>query len=668
MSDLSNLAHLRRALRVSTPAFARHIAVFVPHRDDDNHDTKAHVDRKVNAGRMAFEALQKIHQRLKADAALHQQWIPEGDLPLVDRYRSSSEDDLEILCENIRKERHRSTTVWLGIFLGFHVRAMFYFQSEYFGLTFLIDDHSDSFGQFPGEPLAHKRGSMTGTWRDPEKMKDEIQRRLKEFHIHSERRARSEVNGGENGAVEAAKKAIEKAAEEAASVLGEGLPHRHAFHHLIWQALDQLATDCGATQPYVKATIAQMFLDFRGAVMCADPVDGVRAYPLGNMGLQPDHSNELPAFAPMSLRLRRDSVDPLDYIAKHEGFFLDFLGMGEDGSLADTGAEGDRLEGNVILCRLLRDDAIFGSAIGNLPFPDAQARLTRKRQEKIAGPNPLLYFVVYSGANRDQLGRLIRRLHTLTELRFAALIDHDKLYALSAPIRNLGQNIDVLLTKGSSGAIFRPMYARQHIRNYGELSLGRVEDRNGNKQTIGGGAAYRLNKSIYYMESFRARLDDLNIGRIRGWQGYDHFIMRNLDQTFRAIQSFRDRYRELGDRVSKLEALVQSTESENTAIAVSLVSGLAILVTIAEFVQLAAGPFGDRLPFSSATGQIHAVLLGIVVVCATLAAWWWYRVQLGAWLLIAASVAAFAFIVTGPFILEWWSVPASADISVRSVR
>lgn len=573
------VAHYRRALRAQTPCFTRHLAVFIPHERNDartNADDLAltpYSSRKKAAGMIAYHVLNRISLALRANQAHHALDIDADRKRHIDSLWERRDKEFRRLKNNIEGERNRSTAVWLGVFAGLHVRATFYYQSEYFGLTYVIDDESNTFNQ-PADACQAQEGAR---WKTPDEMTEIIVERLKHLDKIAGRRP-------DNGPPQP---------------FGKGLTGRHAFHHLIWNSLDALASGPGtpAGHLYTHDASGELFLDYRGVAICADPVlanstpaeqaesGGITAATASENVDQRDlDADGVPYFAPAGLPLRADPLKPTTYLREHHAFFLDLLGMTPNGQLVDHEAKLRRQESNAVLCRLVGDDAVFGSAIASLPSDDPDEPEVSAKTQK-----PLLYFVIYSGANIDQLGRLLRRIHTLTELRFAALIDHRKLYLLNTPLRDLGQNIDELLADSQKGLIVDPHEARALLARYGRLSLGTVSDRFGNALWIGGGAPYRLNKSIYYTETFQARLSDMNVGRIRGWQGYDHFITRNLDQTFRAIQSFRERYRDLGEKVSKLEAAIQSAETERLNLILLLIAAGSFALTAMQVAQMILG-------------------------------------------------------------------------------
>ena len=101
-------------------------------------------------------------------------------------------------------------------------------------------------------------------------------------------------------------------------------------------------------------------------------------------------------------------------------------------------------DANCVLCEVLDGGAIFGSSLGQIPLPlEIDDLKTATPQTAL----PLRYFVVYNALSKYQLGRLIRRHHVLGELRIAALIDHDLVVRAGAQIRALGNEVDGLLVR-----------------------------------------------------------------------------------------------------------------------------------------------------------------------------------------------------------------------------
>ena len=167
------------------------------------------------------------------------------------------------------------------------------------------------------------------------------------------------------------------------------------------------------------------------------------------------------------------------------------------------------------------------------------------------------YLVVFAGRSSSQLGRFVRRLHTLGELRLAALLDLDadpsptmQAEMSKAQLQNLGLR--------RAGQEFRRL-ARQvdeylsdrkpvDAATVGRLLTHLVVT----SRSVAGGIVYRTERASNYAKAFRERLTDLRIVPIPGWQPYDAFVRRYQYQDHDFIASIRRRFEILGSRIDRL--------------------------------------------------------------------------------------------------------------------
>jgi hypothetical protein len=177
---------------------------------------------------------------------------------------------------------------------------------------------------------------------------------------------------------------------------------------------------------------------------------------------------------------------------------------------------------------------------------------------------PIRYLAAYgldpetdAVADRDgdinsQLGRFVRRLHVMGELRHSAMLDYDR-----------GQNADdlkraskqlTLQGRKFDGLISDDKVAVERLKefNTGLTDLHRHAD---------GGLPYRIEQSRYYAATFRERIKDLRVGRIEGQQPYDEFVRRNSYQVFAKIDQIGKRYDALGRRIDRWTFLLSAESS-----------------------------------------------------------------------------------------------------------
>jgi hypothetical protein len=183
-----------------------------------------------------------------------------------------------------------------------------------------------------------------------------------------------------------------------------------------------------------QSGIGTMVGDFRGFAICPSGCEAAVA----NFS----DSNKPHRFVPGPEQ--RAPQDPLLFLKREQAFFLDCLGLNTEGSILHAGKSSEkRIEPNVILCRMLGGDGIYGSALGN------RSTYRYRRVPVPYAPTPITYFVIHNGQSTNQLGRMIRRQNLLGELRIAALLDAETIMKLGAPIRRLSGLVSNLLTHGT---------------------------------------------------------------------------------------------------------------------------------------------------------------------------------------------------------------------------
>jgi hypothetical protein len=185
--------------------------------------------------------------------------------------------------------------------------------------------------------------------------------------------------------------------------------------------------------------------------------------------------------------------------------------------------------GEPILCGMAGGQALYVAELGQWGV-------------KAQSINPIRLLLIYAGHSHAQMGRLMRRLHVLGELRHAAVLDWDlssvgsdkDLRTASMRLRELSDRVDraTLDTATDIGGI---------LRDFAQISMG-----------VEGGLSYRIERSRSYASSFLDTLPHLRITRIAGWQPYDDFINRYIGLLFGRIHRIGLQYDELGRRIDRL--------------------------------------------------------------------------------------------------------------------
>jgi hypothetical protein len=274
---------------------------------------------------------------------------------------------------------------------------------------------------------------------------------------------------------------------------GEGRDRIHRLYDAFWERLTAQVTDLD-----FSGLPGALFVSVRGMAMCPPLV--------ANALSQRGHPRmQLPSHDLIEQRRRRTIQEALiQYVDRRPNFFAAALGMRKHD--AESAATDDA---NAVLCGMLDGAAVFGTGL-----KPANGR----------NDNPLRYFVLYDGFSSMQLGRLIRRLHVLVELRMAALLDLEKLRGASDAIRAAGYESDLDRLTVAYAAI---------------------------TGSLAGGLNYRISQSRYYTSVYREKLQDLRIVRMEGWQPYDEFVRRTVFRDFNFVDQIGYRYEALGNRMTQ---------------------------------------------------------------------------------------------------------------------
>ncbi|MEJ0025476.1 MAG: DUF3422 family protein [Rhizomicrobium sp.] len=304
----------------------------------------------------------------------------------------------------------------------------------------------------------------------------------------------------------------------------------------------------------------RVFINIRGLALCHPHVNR----PLSP---RPHRETEVPTSEMTAQRQARIVNDVLrQFVDRRPNFFAAALGSSSEGS------EISIRDANKVMCGMLDGAAIFGTSL---------------RQKPGAPTSPLRYFIIYDGFKSEQLGRMIRRLHVVAELRMAALVDIDDMRKASGRIRAAGDQ--------SNLSELSPLYT-----SIGEMCTG--------------GLLYRINQSRYYAQVYRERLQDLRLVRIEGWQPYDEFVRRTIYRDFDFIDRLGTRYALLGDRVDRLRdqelgESIRRTQRDAFAVQKELWK-----------LQFFAEPIGAVAFIYYAT---HILMSFVPGVCHSVACWTW---------------------------------------------
>ena len=333
------------------------------------------------------------------------------------------------------------------------------------------------------------------------------------------------------------------------------LPTMAAAEQLASKLYDDFWTDAAVTLGLEPNGLqAEVFADFRGLALCPPYITHqIKTHATGGFQLSPAQMTD-------RRQDRRIDDDVYEFVEQRPVFFSDLLSINKS---VHTAA--DTIEGNVVLSGLLSGAAIYGSTL-RTRLPHANT--------------PMRYFVVYNGFSENQLGRLIRRLHVLGELRIAALMDYSDVRRAQQVIRELEHRVNAVGQSSETRNVLDELDGlNQRYAEIGSLCVG--------------GLSYRVTRSRTYAKAYRERLQDLRIVRIEGWQTYDEFMRRNLFLEFDYVSLVGERYDALGRRLAQFGSVTEIHRMERNTAALRELQSIAELVGIVAFVYYAGSVLAE---------------------------------------------------------------------------
>jgi hypothetical protein len=224
-----------------------------------------------------------------------------------------------------------------------------------------------------------------------------------------------------------------------------------------------------------------------------------------------------------------------------------------------------RWSGEPVICGMLDGQALYAARLGQWSHGHS-------------GPEPIRHLVVYAGRSEDQLGRLVRRMHVLGQLRHAALIDFEPetigprgtncwqttgqggLREASRRMRILGEELSA-----DSADLSDPKAAMKILHD----AVPRLAAIN---ELVEGGLTYRVERARYYTREFQQTIEHLRLVPLRKWVSYDDFAKRHILHLLERVDHIGMRYEALTRRVHRLlffkqaQRLEEYTESVRNAL------------------------------------------------------------------------------------------------------
>ena len=189
------------------------------------------------------------------------------------------------------------------------------------------------------------------------------------------------------------------------------------------------------------------------------------------------------------------------------------------------------------------------------------------------------YFLLYAGPSRNQLARLVRRLHTCGDSR---VLLSDKFMELKHASMKL-TNLDSQLVKRIKDDEIDLAFLSERRTDLGKIKFG-----------VPGGIQNRILQNEIYWDTLQKGIDDLREVRIRGWQTYSEFVRRNYEPQINSFSRTQDRLNSVDDRLGNARHIIDTRIARN--ISSTIMFGVLIGSALLTANLLSVGSGGDQAP------------------------------------------------------------------------
>jgi hypothetical protein len=536
---------------VITPSLTRHLVIFFPARatspertDDDPLASDSTKKSRIGYVSSLLRRVVKFFSARAAPTEFDDPLSSDSTKKLLTGYVSSllglavksgalddSERDEQFAKFKEARNARSNFAVYCGTFLGFRLRVIVILYSEYFALTYILDN------------AAPERESRPFSLQTIESV-DELA-----VYLHGKLTIASNGKTLHKIAIPSTYDCTVTPNKEDYDSLNE------IIYREVWNALDKALEH----ERYILSLGAAVFkTDLRGLSLTASSAK-----------FEPDNDiyAQLQCTEPVATPAPKKPCIT-SYLKEQNPFFSATLCLGASPHLYAGEQPAAQWDPNHVLCFLSDGAAIYGSCLVYRDDPHDRT-IDDLHQMKY---NYTRFFIIYEGTNAYTLGRLIRRLHVLTELRVMALIERSYITSINDCLRSLGQElssiIDLMTGRHSEPARKEPETLNINrlsriIDAYNDIGRSRVatDTERGKSIMAGakriyydrcyGGLSYRISRSKFYYKALMSRLEDLHCKDIKGAQSYERFVSRNYAQQMQAIESIGERYDILGGRIDR---------------------------------------------------------------------------------------------------------------------
>lgn len=521
----------RPALRIETPALTRHMIVFFPARD-----LKDGADDPLSDKTTKEFILEYVDFLLEVAQST-------GSL---DRQQGSEMRDHALKA----LDQHANFGISCGLFLGMTLRVLIVLYAEHFTITYILDSNNpDNVGPFQSDST--ETVTEIGAYFIAE---------LEAYSNQNQHSAPPRYRFTNNTS------GYTKDIEYLNDIL----------YREVWVALDIYLNNFFYVSRMGQQTVKG---DIRGLLLTAFPADPVPDEDVV-AALQRTYPGPEPSPAALAEKPRISQ-----YLQTQSPFFAATLGIGSSLHFIAGDQPPMRWDTNHVLCYVNDKTAIYGASLVYRGRKSAESLTPDEVHSKDYDYNR--YFLIYDGANAYTLGRLVRRMHVLSELRIMALIERHHVASMHNVLRLIGRDLSEIIDRMTGHYV---LGADGHVKRHETLDIGRLNNILDTYNDLGksitaakreghcqfgdepmsynrcyGGLSYRISRSKYYYDSFLQRINDLRSVDLKGAQSYDRFVLRNYSQQMQSIISIGERNALLGLRIDRAITIAHSLQQRKFA-------------------------------------------------------------------------------------------------------
>jgi hypothetical protein len=274
----------------------------------------------------------------------------------------------------------------------------------------------------------------------------------------------------------------------------------------------------------------------------------------------------------------------------------------------------DNNEYDCIASYMLKRRALHLTALGPQPlnFPD------NKRMPITF----LLCVQTHDAAGRclvgkRQIGRLLDRMHLIGTLRLAALLDLALLRDASAGLSQIDRFYKAARDKIAS--YDKSQFEAGETRDALDLARQKLNEISNDflkSSGAGVGLSFRIESARYYTSQFHKNLSALRLGRVEGYQRYDHFVERRLGTIFEFIDRLGIRYERAISQLAAIDQGFASVQARHTDSAVKDIQAsgeLVLLCVLVPYYMIGIYKDVTEVPVGVARSLLALSIFGVVV-------------------------------------------------------